>query len=204
MATQASIVGKKLISYFESLERTRLKVETAFINGHVNKKDVEKIYDGLYLNAIGSFENFIEELFFGLLSKRLSVSKTIRPRVIFTSLQATRKVLLGTKEYLKWLPYKMTEDMAEIYFFGDTPFSSLEKKEIDDLQKMIWVRNAVAHKSPYAIKKFEDKVIGGLILPPSEKNPSGFLRGYFRVSPSQTRYEDFINSIAQIVIKISK
>lgn len=204
MSKRANIVGKSLISYLESLEITRRKVETAFSNNHISKRDIEKIYDGLYLNAIGSFENFLEELFFGLLSNKLTVSRAIRPRVTFTSVHAIRKVLLGKNDYLKWLPYNLTINMAGIYFFGKTPFICLENKEIEDLQKMVWVRNAVAHKSPYAMKKFEKHVIGGLTLPPSEKNPSGFLRGNFRVSPLQTRYEDYINSIAQIVTKISR
>lgn len=204
MTKKAKIIADDLIAHYASLEKTRLKIEKVFDDGNIGKRDVEKIYDGLFVNVVGSFENFLEELFLGLLSNKLSVSFSLKTRVNFTSIQSARKVLLGNDKYLKWLPYDYTTNLADIYFLGKNPFNRLEASDKFNLSQIICIRNAVAHKSPYSIEKFEKNIISNTRLLRSEKNPSSFLRANFRTNPNQTRYENYVNLIAQIVVKISK
>jgi len=205
MSKKATAVSASLISYFDRLDRTRKKLEWAFSAGHVRKKDIEKVYDGLYLNAIGAFENFIEELFFGLILKKLKVTGQVRARVAFMSVQAARTVILNKQPFLKWLPYNNTNETAGVYLFNNGfPFSRVVQADIDVLKKISWIRNAIAHKSRSALDIFEDKIIGSLPLTRSEKTPAGYLRGKFRIAPVQTRYEEQIIFLAKIANKLAR
>lgn len=206
MATRpANELSKKFSSMVSSFDSTRKKLELAHQKGELTKSDIERVYDGLFVNIVGSFENFLEEVFFGILAGTRSVSKRIKPRASFESEKTARAIILGKQPFLKWLPYNdNTQAIADLYFPKGEPFSSLDQKEKDIIQEAVYVRNAVAHKSPYALKKFKEKVIGTRALPSREKSPSGYLRGNFRTAPPQTRYENIVFSLVIIANKVAK
>jgi hypothetical protein len=60
-----------LVAHLKSLEWTRTKMERLLSEGAIVRRDIEKVYKGLYLDAITSFEGLVEELFLGLLVGRL-------------------------------------------------------------------------------------------------------------------------------------
>lgn len=208
MPKPASELADRLNRRFRSLELTRAKIEILRNALSLSMRDVELVYEGLFLSAHSAFENFIEDLFVGLLLKgKRSVSRrrNIIPRIQVQSESIAYDLILGNrKKYVDWLPYKNTLEYAEIFFRGGRPFSELDEYQKDHLVKCLFVRNAIAHKSKYSLRKFEEEVIGNTPLVHREKTPSGYLRGIFRTTPPQTRYENMIAQLSQIAAKLAQ
>ncbi len=102
-------------------------MENLFNKKSLSRRDVEKSYEALYLRTTTFFEGFIEELFFGLLTKRIyPVSSDVVARVDLKSDIVARDVVFAGKPYIDWFPYVRTVDLAEIYFRGGRPFTFLD------------------------------------------------------------------------------
>jgi hypothetical protein len=195
MLRSSSQLSDDLARRLRSLDKTRQKIMLLHNNRQISRIDLEHTYEGLFLNAHVAFEGFIEDLFIGLLvtGQGLQSSRIdILPRVTVRTHKIAREMMLGSgKQYIDWFPYKRTIELAEIYFRGGRPFSELNQTQKDYLSRCHIIRNAIAHKSRYSLKQFEDKVIGNAHLLPRERSPAGYLSGIFRTSPVQTRYENF-------------
>jgi len=130
-------------------------------------------------------------------------SSLVVPRVSFNSDRIARKVTFGERSYLDWLPYqRYTVKRAEAFFRNGVPFTSLDKRDIKQLDILYTVRNAIAHKSSYSLSLFEEKVLGSIPLTQQERKPAGYLRSVFRITPSQTRYENLITEMVSTVKKL--
>lgn len=203
MPKTSSTIADILSQRFNSLERTRSKVERLHLSSKINRHDIELVYEGLFLSTQVAFESFIEDLFVGLLIKKRGLKSSradIIPRISLNSHNIAYDLLIGIKpkKYIEWLPYEHTLDFAEIYFRGGRPFSELDEQQKNHIQKCCTIRNAIAHKSDFSLSQFKKKIIGNLNIPPHEKIPSGYLRGMFRVAPTQTRYENLISELLMI------
>ena len=191
------------IGHLRYIEPTRSKMETLMSKGTIVRRDIDQIYKGLYLDAVCYFERFIEDLFIGLLVGRLRHPlSSIIPRVTFKSDIVAREVVFGGNRYVDWLPYNHTEQRASAFFRNGLPFTSLQPRDKQIIDQICHIRNAIAHKSNHAKKVFETNVIGSITMSPRDKNPSGFLRSKFRISPVQTRYENLIVEMSGIAIKL--
>lgn len=176
-------------------------MEYLLVNEAIDLDDIEQVYSGLYLDVFTSFEGLLENLFFGLLlGEFASLSPDIVCRVISHSGPTARDILLIGKQYLDWLPYQNTLERAEICFENGIPFTRLDDGNKSNLKRYYRIRNAIAHKSDFAQRKFEDEVIGSSIVTPREKKPAGYLRGIFR--SSQTRYQAISDELKAIALKI--
>lgn len=205
MVRALSTLANDFNSYIKSLERTRKKIESLFNQGDLSRREIEQIYGSLFLNAVIMFESLIEDMFLGLLTDKFKrKTSKIVPRAIFKSNIIVRDVVLSGKRYINWLPYEETEKRAKIFFRNGIPFTILKAAEKEILKKVHCMRNSLAHKSRYSLLQFERQVISSLPLIKREKTPLGFLRSQFRISPSQTRYENLINEIDSIARKLCK
>ena len=185
------------------MEKTRTKLEKLKSQHIIVRRDIEQIYSGIFLEVICSFENFIENLFIGLLVGRLiHGSPEIIPRVNFKSDRVARDIVLGGMNYVDWFPYRLTEKRAKAFFRRGLPFTVLDKNDKEKLENILYIRNAISHKSTHAIRTCEKKVIGSQILMPRERTTSGYLRGIFRIFPIQSRYENLITEISRIAMKL--
>ena len=203
MSSNAFSCASKFISHLRYIEPTRTKMETFMSKGIIVRRDIEQIYKGLYLEAFCSFERFIEDLFIGLLVGRLAhTSPQVIPRVTFKSDIIARDVVLGGKRYVDWLPYDHMAERARAFFRNGLPFTSLQSYDVQTIAQICYMRNALTHRSSYAKKIFERKVIGTIPIAPRERNPEGFLRSKFRIAPAQTRYESIIIEMANIATKL--
>jgi len=204
MPNNCQILSKKLEGHLRYIDQTRKSIERLFHQNVIKKKDLELVYKGLFLDAVTSFELFFEQLFIGLLTKNLThSSRSVNPRVMFKSRKVCREVILGERSYVDWIPYNFTEKRAKSYFTNGLPFTFLDKTEKDNIQDIQTIRNAIAHSSNYAIKKFEREVLSGVSLPRRESTPVGYLRHVFISAPPQTRYEKHIIDIALIARKLT-
>jgi hypothetical protein len=188
------------------LEKTRRKIESLFSQGLLTRREVENVYGLLFLKAMVTFESFIENIFLGLLTGRIIPnSSKIVPRIRFKSPAIAREVVFNGQPYVDWFPYKeKTIERAYIFFRGGIPFTLIDEKEKQILFQICCIRNALAHRSRHSLLRFEKHVLGSLTLTKKERTVEGFLRSQFRTSPDQTRYEDLINGINSIFMKLCK
>lgn len=203
MSKPASSLAKELIGHLRYLEFTRFKMEKLLIAGSIVRRDMDLVYEGLYLDSITSFESMIENLFIGLLSGRtICGSPSVVPRITFSSNRVARDIVFGGKNYVDWIPYHHTEKRAKAFFRNGMPFTRLIKSDKGKIENLLYIRNAIAHKSSYSKHKFEREVIGSLPLITRERTPAGFLRSRFRISPVQTRYENLMTDMILIASKL--
>jgi hypothetical protein len=192
------------ISHLNNLDRTRRKMETLLEKGVIVRRDIEQVYEGLFMSSITSLENWIEQLFLGLTVGRIKHhSSSVIPRVSFNSDRIARDITFGGRNYIDWFPYqKYTEKRARAFFRNGLPFTSLDNSDKRKLNILCTIRNAIAHKSTYSLSLFEKEVIGSIPLTPQKRKPAGYLRGIFRITPTQTRYENLITEMVAITKKI--
>lgn len=202
MAKSAASTSGDFRTRLRSLEYTRNKLHKLFLTGQITRRDIEQVYQGLFLEAVAAFESHIELFFIGLLSKsidphsRLTVSKAT-----FSSRSTAMPIVVGSRFY-DWLPYSRTRERAEHFFRNGHPFSVLDASEADKTEEFRFIRNAIAHRSDHAKQQFEKNVIGPTSLSPRERRVGGYLAGNFRSSPPQTRYESLTIDMATIFEKI--
>src|SRR5579859_135638 len=202
MPRPATAIPNDFTARLRTFDRSRGKLERLLLGGHVTRHDVSLFYEGIFLRTVTSFEGLIEELFVGLLTGAITSGRGVHPRVTFRSTAVARDVMLGGKAYVDWLPYHHTDNRACAFFRAGRPFSILNRTERKSLERMFIIRNAVAHQSRAARRKFEDEVIGAAPLLPSERTPAGFLRSVFRALPPQTQYEDIAATCALLARKL--
>ena len=164
------------------------------------RRDIEQVYAGLYVEIVASFERFLENLFVELLVKKVRCGQiSVKPKMLFPSRDMAREIINGGRKYVDWLPYENhTEKRAKIFIFDGLPFTSLSQANKKQLDEVLLIRNAIAHKSKHALHQFNVKVISGLSLTTSERTPCGFLRSVARNSPQQTQYEVRVLVLAEI------
>jgi hypothetical protein len=185
-----------------TFERARRKLEHLLDCGRVGRSDVALFYEGIFLRTVTSFEGLIEDLFVGLLARGITPGANVYPRVRFRSHAVARDVMLGGRPYVDWLPYDCTEKWAKAFFRGGYPFCNLDKDDKSQLGRILLIRNAVAHQSRSARRKFDQGIISAAPLLPVERTPAGYLRSIFRVAPAQTRYEEIANTCTMLARKL--
>lgn len=193
----------KLATNIANIEYTRSRIEKLHTQNRVVKRDVESMYEALYLRAVTGFEVFLEELFIAILKEKI-IYKRGRAvvRMKAASDKALIEILLQGREYLNWLPFTYTEERAKIYLRDGKPFTEFSNGDKSMIKTIIIVRNAIAHKSPNAMKEFRDKVIGSRLLLPREKTPAGFLRSVARRSPDQRQFEIYVSELSRLASKL--
>jgi hypothetical protein len=200
VARQAITLADDLASAVRALEVTRLKMERLLKEGRVARRDIEKVYEALFLRAFTEFEALIGELFTGMLTGRIvPPSQQVLPRVEFRSDRVAREIIQAGRDYVDWFPYERTKKLAEAFFRGGRPFTELANAEQQLLQTLLRMRNVIAHRSQHATRAFVRHVIGATPLTPRERTPSGFLRSQLRLFPTpQTRFEFYIIEMVRV------
>lgn len=188
-----------LVRNLETLDYTRSRMERLYDDGKISQRDLHTVYEALFLRAVTSFEVFLEELFFAIMSENAKYPKTrVKLRMRATSAEAMREILLQGKDYLDWIPFNRTELRAKLYLKEGRPFSDLSDGDKSTIKTITLIRHAIAHKSSFATRQFEEKVIGSMNLLRGEKKPAGFLRSQFRSAPKQVRFELYVNELVRI------
>lgn len=206
MAKHRRELAQELNAKLQSLEYTRVRIERLYAESHIAQRDKKHVYEGLFLKAYVQFESFIENLFFGLIvsNSAIHTPSTIVPLVKINSHAVARKLAMGDKNYLDWLPYSNMKKHTEKLLRGGKPFSSLSSNQKQDLVTLSVIRNAIAHESDHSIEQFHAKVATSSTLKPSERRPSGFLMGIYRANPSETRYQLYASKMSQIAFHLVK
>lgn len=208
MSKPSSTLSDKLLKRFRALDVTRANIDRLHYNNLLSQTAKSRMYEGLFLSAHVSFEGFIEELFFGLLIDGQGVRSSRRdiiPRISVKSHIIAREVVIGVgKKYVDWLPYDKTDQLSKLYFRGGRPFSDISNPNKDTLKKCSLIRNVIAHKSRHSIKQFEKGVIGSTPLLPRESSAAGYLQGFLRIAPAQTRFSNLLSQLSLIARDLSR
>lgn len=203
MPTSTNTLFKKLTGHFRYLEETRKKAESLFDKKIIVRRDIEIIYAGLFLDIVTSFEAFIEDLFLNLLvDDTIHPLKSVTAKFNFRNIASSRIIVCGGRNYIDWFPYDFTIKRAKIYFKSGKPFTNFDKVEKKYIEEILYIRNALAHRSKYSIRQFDRNVIKDLPLTSKEKTVTGFLRSLYVYSPPQTRYEYYVFQLAYLAKKL--
>lgn len=185
-----------------SIESTRNKMEVLFSTGNIDTQDIEHLYAGLYMELFTEFESLLEHLFFGLydgtyFSRAYSINRKSR----ISPSTEIQPIVYGGKAYVNWLPYKEhTLKRALLYFNSGEPFQQLKNPEVQRITDYHIIRNAIAHKSPNSLNKFNN-MISHLSLLPSEQTPTGYLRSIPH-GTGQTQFEIAIVELKLLTRKL--
>jgi hypothetical protein len=118
---------------------------------------------GLYLVAVRSFETFLEDQMLHLASNKIQwrsrrLTNGVRVkwsnRLRETRPEIVKTIILRDRDYVDYLPYERSVELAQILFKGGRPFISLEQQHKDLLVRCQRVRNYIAHESDFAYDKF--------------------------------------------------
>ena len=204
MPKPASDFVNALIGHLRYIEQTRSKTERLHQEGYLVRRDLELVYAGLYLDAITSFENFIEGLFIRLLvGTAMHPSELVVPKIVFNSTVACRKRVYDGRSYVNWFPYDQTQRRAIEFFKKGLPFTALRDSDKGNMNQMLCIRNAIAHKSRHALTRFNRVVINERPLLSREKTPVGYLRSNYAMSRPRTQYQLIFNNIVTIAHELS-
>lgn len=204
MASPSDGLFQALQNRYVRLDRTRSRVDTLFSQGKLVRFDIEQVYSGIYVEAFVSFERFVEELFLGYVSGKITTpTRDVKAKMSFPSAAIAEEVVFGGNRFVDWIPYEKTTERAEIFFKNGKPFSTLTKPQKDMLKELHRVRNALAHRSDHSVDLFTRLVLGSMPLSPHERKPAGFLRSILRVSPRQTRLENYLFEMLTIAKDLS-
>lgn len=178
-------------------------MEALFSSKQITLTDLETVYEALFLRAVTGFEAFIEELFISVLSTKVKYPKSrVKLRMEAKSNEALRDILLQGERYLDWLPFNQTEKRARLYLSNGRPFTDLNDGQKSQLKTITTIRNAIAHKSPFALEKFQKDVVGSLTLLPHEKMPAGFLRSQVGASSGTSRFQTYVGELGNFAKEI--
>ncbi len=204
MPTKATSLFKKFEISINSLNSYRIKFENLLNSDTITEMEIEQVYAGLYLNVFNEFEGLLEDLFYGLLKGKISSDNPNYKRLLTISPnQNAEKIVLGERnKYLDWLPLQnYTLPRVKIYFHDGIPFTLVNDTQKGNLKFYLVIRNAIAHRSEYAIRKFEEKITEFTLLP-KEKKPTAFLRTIPNRTLNKTQYEvasEELKGIARLI-----
>jgi hypothetical protein len=179
------------------IDFTRQRMDRLLTDGRIRIRDLDSVYEALFVRAVTGFEAFLEELFIGILSRRINFNPgQVSLRVNINSKSDIETILLQGNDYVQWLPLHNTIRRAEIYLVNGKPFTNLDNSDRSRIQTITYIRNAIAHKSNHAMDQFQKKVIGSLHLLRGEKSPAGFLRTPLR-GAAGNRFLTYMSDLGQ-------
>jgi hypothetical protein len=161
--------------------------------------ELKYVYAGAFISFMTETEHRIQELFLGLVMGRISHPRPgVKPLISVKSEAVLRKVLVGDRSFVDWLPYeKSTRKRAPAFLASGEPFQSLPKGQRKALEQASILRNAIAHQSGSARRLFVETFVEGKALPRSEQTPAGYLRGIH--APGQRRINLLFSEVVQAV-----
>ncbi|WP_338821442.1 hypothetical protein [Bradyrhizobium septentrionale] len=188
----------KLQRSLQRLDYTRDRMERLFAAGQIKRIDLDTVYEALFLRAVTSFEAFLEDLFLAILAGRARYSKQrVRILISASSPDALMQILLQGNSFMNWLPFESTERRARLYLKDGRPFTDLGDGDKSQLKTISVIRNAIAHKSPFALSQFQKIAIGSSPFLQNERNPAGFLRSRIASGPAQSRFEIHVGHLGR-------
>jgi hypothetical protein len=164
------------------------RLEKLHRNKELSQRDVTRAYEGAFLAYYTGLERHLEQLFMGVLMSRVVVSGRPARSLVTASEVTARRIVAGDRPYADWLPIRHTTNRARKLLSEGRPFDRLSKVDSRVLEQMRVVRNAVAHQSSHANRRFQMEFIDGNGIPPLQRTPAGYLRGQHAAGQTRLAY----------------
>jgi hypothetical protein len=189
MAKSAATVVDGVRAKAESSRLYLGRIERSVAAGLITALDAEQAYSGAFMSFHSHVENTIEYLFLGLLRGRVEHRlRSVRPLATIPSDAVATKIVFNGRSYVDWLPFSdQTLSRSKLFFSEGLPFTMLSKPDRDGLDELSVLRNALAHASGHALRRFNKVFVEGKALPAAQRRPAGYLRGQHSVG--LTRFE---------------
>ena len=136
------------------------KLTRLHYDGILDENEYLETLSGPIMSYFNNFELYIEKLFLGLITSEIGMASPIAVKFTLTGADKEsdcRDILAGQSNYIAWMPYDGTLALSKKVFAQDSPFVNLTQSDKDNLSKIYMARNAIAHGSKYALKKFFNK-----------------------------------------------
>lgn len=174
------------------------RVETLLSSDKVRISDVELIYESAFLNATARFEGLLnevlEEIVCGKSSNKAGHYSLIQPR----SRKAFRAILTGRSGYVDLMPMRQCVEVSERFVNEGKPFSDVADADKHLVSQIVLIRNAIAHRSDSALKKFRRDVAGVGDLSPHRQFPGAYLRRQYRANPVERWNDLYLNTLEKV------
>lgn len=143
----------------------------------LSKRQLSLLTEGVFVRGFTYFETFLEETF--VFYARGKKTKSGRAVVSYMnpidSLHA-RNMLKGHSNFLEWNSVDQVISRTELFLEGGGPLKPALTANADKLRSIKKVRNAIAHRSPEAVRAYSSVVTSELRAPPlSLPEPGEFL-----------------------------
>lgn len=173
-----------------SFQKRCARIERQLDKNRLRVTDVELVYESSFLSVCSQWESLLRETLFEVVCGEESSKRGNTRVATFKNRSYFRKLLLfPDKDYIALQDLGRVEKIASLFVSKGRPFSAVSEENKTHIQQAIWVRNAIAHQSSFAVKLFREKVPGVVSLPTSKRIPGAFLRHEFREAPRQRRFE---------------
>jgi hypothetical protein len=180
------------------------RIESEFASHRLRVTDVELVYSSSFLSVASHWETLLGEVIFDTVLGAKSNKPGNQRFAQFQNRQRLLDVLLfPNKDYVSIPNLRQAETLAALFVQGGRPISVVSEPNRTFIQQAVFIRNAIAHESDFAMDKFQTKVPGVTSLPGSKRSPGAFLRHEFRVSPSQRRYEIYFAAFQSAAAEIA-
>jgi hypothetical protein len=177
------------------LEVSRRRVDRLFRSGALAAREYDLLYESMFLAAVTQFEDLIERFLIHMIHQGRGPSRRSTALVSAKSKDVIRTLLLQGDDYLQVLPLDRTIRLARSFLTDPVPFEISDDGTRGLLGQSVKIRNAIAHRSPFALSTFRSKVSGVETLPRNRRYPGPFLRQIFRTNPAQTRHELYVSAL---------
>lgn len=205
---KASKLARQFIDRVAEFDATRGRLESALLAGELTLGDVESAYAGLFLQVVVAYEATIEDFMLGIIVRPGGVSSArqdVKARLWAADVEHARELVAGYgREYIDWLGSENLEKIAKLFLVDGIPI----KPALGDppiswnyVKQSVYIRNAIAHPSQSAQKKFERHVINNTPVPARERKVAAYLRGRTGASGT-TRWEFYALALRQIVVTV--
>ena len=182
------------------IDDIRTRMEGMRTNNQLTDKDIETVYESLFLRAVVGFEQFCESQFFDILKGDVRYALAdVERHVKQCEYSALHAIVMQDDDYLDWLPFPRSESRSKLFFRNGHPFTNLDDGERSKIKMCLLIRHAISHASDHARGEFERVVIGNQPLLPAERTPAGYLRSQVR---GQARFETHTAQLSAIAAKI--
>lgn len=188
-----------------SFRKRCARIERQFDNNRLLITDVELVYESSFLSVCSQWESLLRETLFEVVCGEESTKRGNTRVATFKSRSHFRRLLLfPDRDYIAIHSLVRAQRLASLFVAKGRPFSVVAEENRTHIQQAVWVRNAIAHQSSFAVKIFREKVPGVESLPTSKRMPGAFLRHEFRVSPTQRRFELYFAAFQSAANEIAR
>lgn len=193
-----SDLGLKYRSSVSRLRSCCSRIETLLAARRIGVRDCELIYESAFLNAIARFEgllnHLLEEFVCGSSSGNLGHYTLVSAR----SRDVFRDVLTRGRPYVDMMPFDKCLAIAKRFLNEGKPFTDIDPADKHILGQAVLIRNAIAHRSDAALRRFRSDVSGISILPAHQQFPGALLRRRYRTRPLATWNDLYFDTLEKV------